>query len=287
MKNLSPIKIIECPRDAMQGLPFQIPTKNKIEYINQLIKIGFDTIDFGSFVNPKAVPQLADTEDVLMHLEMGNSESQLLAIVANKRGFDEAATHKKIKYLGYPLSISETFQQRNTNKSIKESFELIDYMSDSIKDQELVVYLSMCFGNPYGDEWNYNIVMDNVRELLGRGVNIISLADTTSLAKPIDIFRVFSQLIEEYPETEFGAHFHSSPELWQMKVEAAYDAGCRRFDTALLGYGGCPFAEDELVGNTPTELFFEWLEQKHASPHLELAEFEKAKSLAKQVFSEF
>lgn len=270
----------------MQGLPFNVPTKTKIDYINTLLKIGFNTIDFGSFVNPKAVPQMADTEDVLMHLDLENTESELLAIIANKRGFDEASKYKKIKYLGYPLSISETFQQRNTNKSIKESYELLDEMVDELNDeQELVVYLSMCFGNPYGDDWNYDIVVDHARELMSRNIGIISLADTTSLASPIDIYRIFHTLIEEYPETEFGAHFHSTPDLWQMKVEAAYDAGCHRFDTAMLGYGGCPFAKDELVGNTPTEHLMTWLEQKHASPHVEYDVFNEAKRLAAQVFT--
>lgn len=285
MKNLSPIKLIECPRDAMQGLSKQIPTADKIKYINQLLKVGFDTVDFGSFVNPKAVPQMADTEDVLMHLDLSETETKLLAIIANKRGFDEASKHKKISYLGYPLSISETFQQRNTNMSIAKSYDLIDDMISELKDQVLVVYLSMGFGNPYGDPWNYKIILDHVRELLNKGISIISLADTTSLATPIDIYRVFNKLIEEYPEAEFGAHFHSTPDVWEMKVEAAYDGGCHRFDTAMLGYGGCPFAVDELVGNTPTAELYNWLELRHASPHIEHKELEKASSLAKQLFS--
>lgn len=280
------MQLIECPRDAMQGLPDIIPTEQKIEYINTLLKVGFHTIDFGSFVSAKAVPQMADTADVLAGLDLAESHSELLVIVANQRGFETARTHaEKIKYIGYPHSISETFQQRNTNQSIDQSIELIQQMKAEMDEtQELVVYLSMGFGNPYDEPWNYDIVKEHVRKLAMIGVDTISLADTVGAAIPIDIYRIFDILHIEFKDILFGAHFHSRPDEWEIKVQAAADGGCDRFDTALLGYGGCPFAQDELVGNTPTEGFIDWCDRKHQTPPLNKTALTQAQKLAGALF---
>ena len=269
----------------MQGFSQPISTANKAKYLTQLLKVGFDTIDFASFVSPKAVPQMADTEDLIDLVDFSKSESKLLAIIANQRGFKKAQTFSEIDFLGFPLSISESFQERNTNSSIAKSYELIDYMLKEIENQELVVYLSMAFGNPYNDDWSLDILMKNAQELINRGITTLSLADTIGLASPIDIYRIFDKLICEFPKIEFGAHFHSRPENWSIKIQAAYDAGCKRFDTAILGLGGCPFADDELIGNTSSENFVEWLRTQHALPKFNLQEFEKAIILAKSIFN--
>jgi hydroxymethylglutaryl-CoA lyase len=249
------IKIIECPRDAMQGLHDFIPTASKIEYINQLLKVGFDTIDFGSFVSPKAIPQLADTNEVLAGLDLADTKSKLLAIIANTKGAEMAVQHKAIQYLGFPFSISETFQQRNTNSSITQSLETVKAIQSlCVKhNKELVIYISMGFGNPYGDVWNNEIVEKWVQEMNNLGIKIVSLSDTIGIANPDSIAYLFKHLIPAFPSIEFGAHLHTTPTTWQEKVEAAFANGCKRFDGAMKGFGGCPMASDELTGNMPTE----------------------------------
>lgn len=249
------MKIIECPRDAMQGLQEFIPTDVKIEYINLLLKAGFDTIDFGSFVSHSAVPQMKDTSQVLDRLDISNSGSKLLAIVANERGAEEAVTYDTIQYLGFPLSISETFQVRNTNKTIVEALNTLENIQNlcTKKGKTLVTYISMGFGNPYGDPYDAGIVQQFSGILAALEISIISLADTIGASDENNIFFLFKELSSEFPGIEFGAHLHSHPESAHSKIEAAYKAGCRRFDGAIKGYGGCPMAEDELVGNIATE----------------------------------
>jgi hydroxymethylglutaryl-CoA lyase len=250
------MKIIECPRDAIQGLHQVITTEKKIAYLNQLLASNlFDTIDFGSFVSPKAIPQMADTKAVINGLDLSDTKTKLLAIIANERGALEASAYEKISYLGYPFSVSETFQMRNTNATIAESLErvkAIQKICDREK-KELVLYISMGFGNPYGDIWNAEIVLKWVEKLKQYGIEIFSLSDTVGIATPEIISYLFKNLISAHPDSEFGAHLHTTPETWREKVESAYQAGCRRFDGAILGYGGCPMAADELVGNMPTE----------------------------------
>lgn len=250
------MKLIECPRDAIQGLHHFIPTKEKIKYINLLLESNlFDTIDFGSFVSPKAIPQMADTAEVVRGLDLSKSNAKLLAIIANERGATEASQFEQISYLGYPFSISETFQLRNTNATIAESLERVRAIQEISEkfDKQLVIYISMGFGNPYGDEWNAEIAIKWVDELQKLGIKIFSLSDTVGVATPESITYLFENLIPKYPNLEFGAHLHTTPDTWQEKVDAAYRAGCRRFDGAILGYGGCPMAADELVGNMPME----------------------------------
>ena len=239
----------------MQGIHEFIPTKLKVDYINLLLDVGFDTIDFGSFVSPKAIPQMADTAEVLKGLDLSSTKSKLLAIVANLRGVDAALVHEEIDYLGFPLSLSETFQLRNTNKSIKEAMEVVRGAQESCtkKGKTLVVYLSMGFGNPYGDPYSVEVVLEFVERLNGMGIKIISLADTVGVARPDDISPVFSNLISKYPDIEFGAHLHAAPHQVAQKLEAVVDSGCRRIDGAIRGFGGCPMAEDDLVGNLATE----------------------------------
>ena len=249
------MKIIECPRDAMQGFERFIPTDYKIRYINQLLKIGFDTIDFGSFVSTEAIPQLKDTVDVLNGLELSNTSTKLLAIIANYRGANNACCFDAIDYLGFPLSVSEEFQKRNTNKSINQALQLVEKVQDLCvkKDKELVVYLSMAFGNPYSENYHTDIVAKLTEKLNYLDIRTIALSDTIGVSKPDNITSLFSTLISEYPSIEFGAHFHTKKENWREKIEAAYNSGCRRFDSTLKGYGGCPMANDKLVGNMPTE----------------------------------
>jgi len=247
--------IIECPRDAMQGIKEFIETEKKVSYIQKILACGFDTIDFGSFVSAKAIPQLADTKEVLSRLDLTNTKSKLLAIVANQRGIDDAITFEPIKYIGFPLSISETFQQRNTNASINEALIIVDHLAtECSKNNKIpVVYISMGFGNPYGDDWNTDLVMKYTEELAQRGINIISLSDTIGIAKPETIEYLFKNLIPAYSTITFGAHFHTTPDTWEEKIDAAWKSGCNRFDGALKGFGGCPMAADELTGNMPTE----------------------------------
>jgi len=264
----SKIKLTECPRDAMQGLHQFIPTELKAAYINLLLQVGFDTIDFGSFVSAKAIPQMQDTAEVLQKLNLDNTKSKLLAIVANYRGAEEAAHHPEITYLGFPFSISETFQRRNANSGIDAAFDTVKKIRElcSHNNQELLVYLSMGFGNPYGDEWNIEIVQQWTEKLVNENINIIALADTIGVATATQIKEIFPLLCRQFPDTEFGVHLHSTPDAWRDKIEAAYQSGCKRFDTALKGYGGCPMAKDELTGNIATENLVGYLQsQKEAS----------------------
>jgi len=255
------MKIIECPRDAMQGIAGYIPVETKVSYINQLLKVGFDTIDFGSFVSAKAIPQMRDTEKVLDGLDRSSTASRLLAIVANQRGAQQAATIGGIDYLGFPLSISETFQIRNTNQTIEQAFTTLDDIHAICinNNMSLVTYLSMGFGNPYGDPYSTEFINSFVDRLAEQGLSIISIADTIGVSNPANIRPLFELLIHSFPEIEFGAHFHSHPDRVEEKIEAAYLSGCHRFDGALKGYGGCPMAKDELVGNLPTETIIQCL----------------------------
>jgi hydroxymethylglutaryl-CoA lyase len=281
------MKIIECPRDAMQGIKSFIPTEQKIAYINTLLKVGFDTIDFGSFVSPKAVPQMSDTAEVLANLDLEGTTSRLLAIVANVRGAEEAAQHEPITYLGFPLSVSETFQQRNTNKSIAEALEQLAHIQEICRqhNKTLVTYISMGFGNPYNDPWDAETVIRFVEKLDQLQVKIISLSDTIGVSNPKTIGYLFQHLIPAFKGIEFGAHLHTAPSAWKEKVEAAYQAGCRRFDGALRGYGGCPMAKDELVGNMPTENLISYFENIGLNLNLNKAAFAAALVQSGAVFS--
>ena len=278
------MKLIECPRDAMQGWHRQISTEEKVNYLNALLQVGFDTIDFGSFVSPKAIPQMADT--ALLIPQLKPSKSKLLAIVANQRGAEEAVVFDEVDYLGYPFSISETFQIRNTNKTIKDSMELVDSLQElCIKNsKQLVVYISMGFGNPYGDPFNESIALQWVDELVKMNIHTISLADTVGVATPDVITRLFASLIPAYPTVEFGAHFHSAPHNWEEKVAAAYEQGCRRFDSAIKGIGGCPMANDELVGNLATENLLDYCVRQHEALKLDTAALKVAQQIADRVF---
>lgn len=254
--------LVECPRDAMQGLTTFIPTARKITYLNALLRVGFDSLDFGSFVSPKAIPQLADTAEVLAGLDLSTTRTRLLAIIANERGAEQATQHPQIRYLGYPLSVSETFQQRNTNRSISEALDdVARIQARAVRaGQELVVYLSMGFGNPYGDPYEPEVLADFTRKLAALGITIVSLADTVGSGDAPTIERAFRALIPAFPAITFGAHLHTTPATWEAKVAAAYAGGCRRFDGALGGLGGCPMASDTLTGNLPTENLVAWLD---------------------------
>jgi hydroxymethylglutaryl-CoA lyase len=285
--NKQNIKLIECPRDAMQGIHNFIPTQKKIEYINALLSVGFDTIDFGSFVSAKAIPQMVDTKEVLKGLNLSNTKSKLLAIVANVRGAEEASAYDEINYLGFPFSISETFQLRNTNSTIAQSLKTIDEISTicSKINKELVIYISMGFGNPYGDPWNADIANNWIAEMAKRNVKIISLADTVGVATPDSISYLFKHLVPEFPQVEFGAHLHTKSDNWREKVDAAYTNGCYRFDGALKGYGGCPMAQDALVGNMPTENLISYFKERKKSPILNEESFAKAMRLTTGIFT--
>jgi hydroxymethylglutaryl-CoA lyase len=255
--------LVECPRDAMQGWKHFIPTATKIKYINQLLKVGFDTLDFGSFVSPKAIPQMADTKDVITQLDLSNTSTKLLTIVANERGATDAVVYDEISYLGFPFSVSETFQQRNTNSSIEESLNRVSEIQElCIKNKkQLVVYISMGFGNPYGDVYNEEIVFNWVNKLVAMDIKIISLADTVGLSTAEQVKSVTQHLIKALPNIEIGVHLHSTAINWKPKIDAALQAGCLRFDGALKGIGGCPMADDELVGNMDTELMIPYFKQ--------------------------
>ncbi len=283
---MSPIKIIECPRDAMQGIKQFIPTEIKVAYINQLLKVRFDTIDVGSFVSPKAIPQMRDTADVLSKLDLDNTKSKLLAIVANIRGANDASQFEEINYLGYPFSISENFQMRNTGKTIAESILILEeILAIAAKyNKEVVVYLSMGFGNPYGDPWSVDIVADWTQKLSSMGVKIISLSDTIGNSTPDIIEYLFTHLIPLYPKIEFGAHLHTTPNSWEEKVNAAYKSGCNRFDSAIKGYGGCPMAKDELTGNMPTEKVLQYFNKHKIDLELNQEVFNTAYTNASNVF---
>jgi hydroxymethylglutaryl-CoA lyase len=280
------MKIIECPRDAMQGMEQFIPTAEKIRYINRLLKVGFDTIDFGSFVSAKAIPQLRDTTEVLQGLDLTTTRSKLLAIVANTRGAQEAVQFDQIHYLGFPLSISETFQQRNTNKSIVEALNtLTEIQSICVtKSKKLVVYISMGFGNPYGDPYDVEVVGKFVEILTALDVSIVSLADTIGVSTPEQIRYLFQSLSARFPKIELGAHLHSTPQTAIEKIEAAYQAGCTRFDGAIKGFGGCPMAKDDLVGNLATEVILEYLQHEGVNTGIDMNEFNVGMALANQVF---
>ena len=283
------IKIIECPRDAMQGIKAFIPTERKITYIQSLLRVGFDTIDFGSFVSPKAIPQMQDTAQVLAGLDLSATTSRLLAIIANTQGAQAAAQHSEIRYLGYPFSISENFQMRNTHKTIAESIVTLQEILNiaDAAGKEVVAYLSMGFGNPYGDPWNVEIVGEWTEKLSAMGVKILSLSDTIGSSTPGAIDYLFANLIPKYPHIEFGAHLHTVPAQWHEKVDAAYKAGCRRFDGAIQGFGGCPMAKDELTGNMPTEKMLSYFTTAKAETGLNSLSFESAYNEATKVFGEF
>jgi hydroxymethylglutaryl-CoA lyase len=286
MKN---IKIIECPRDAMQGIKPFIPTERKVDYIQALLRVGFDTIDFGSFVSPKAIPQMQDTAEVLAQLDLSQTQSKLLAIIANTQGAELASVHPEINYLGFPFSISENFQMRNTHKTIAESLvtlqEILNIADKSNK--EVVTYISMGFGNPYGDPWNVEIVGEWTEKLAKLGVKILSLSDTVGSSTPEVIDYLFSNLIPKYPNIEFGAHLHTTPDKWHEKIDAAYKAGCRRYDGAIQGFGGCPMAKDDLTGNMPTEKLLSYFTSVKENTNTSPMSFESAYNVASRLFGEF
>lgn len=280
-------KLIECPRDAMQGLHEFIPTKVKAGYINQLLKVGFDTIDFGSFVSPKAIPQMKDTSEVLKLLDLSTTKSKLLSIVANKRGAEDACNFEEITYLGFPFSISETFQVRNTNSSIEESFARVEDIQNLCiqNGKQLVVYLSMAFGNPYGDPWETGIAAHWGSRLHNElGVRILALGDTIGVSNRENITSMFTDLLRELPNVEIGAHLHSTPNSVHEKVSAAYEAGCRRFDGAIKGYGGCPMAKDDLTGNMPTEGMLSYFNETGIGTNIDDTEFATSMQMAENVF---
>ena len=283
---MNKVKIIECPRDAMQGIKKFIPTKDKANYINRLLEVGFDTIDFGSFVSPKAIPQMRDTAEVLSMLDLSTTQSKLLAIVANVRGANDASQFEEINYLGYPFSISENFQMRNTSKTIEQSIVILnEILNIAVRsNKEVVAYLSMGFGNPYGDPWNVDIVGGWTQKLASMGVKILSLSDTIGSSQPDTIKYLFSSLISKYPQIEFGAHLHTTPASWREKVDAAYRGGCIRFDGAIKGYGGCPMAKDDLTGNMPTEKLLDYFMEKKIDLHLDESSFRNAFNATPNVF---
>ncbi|WP_282133680.1 hydroxymethylglutaryl-CoA lyase [Cellulophaga baltica] len=283
------VKIIECPRDAMQGIKTFIPTEEKVKYIQSLLGCGFDTIDVGSFVSPKAIPQMIDTSEMLSSLDLSKTKSKLLSIVANVRGAEDAAKEVCIDYLGYPFSISENFQMRNTHKTIEESVAILQEILEVANNanKEVVTYISMGFGNPYGDPWNVEIVGEWTEKLSEMGVKILSLSDTVGTSTPDQITYLFSNLIPKYPHIEFGAHLHTTPTKWHEKIDAAYNAGCRRFDGAIQGFGGCPMAKDELTGNMPTEKMLSYFTSAKADSNVNWMVFEAAYNKATELFSKY
>ena len=283
------VKIIECPRDAMQGIKTFIPTANKVTYIQSLLRVGFDTIDFGSFVSSKAIPQMQDTADVLAQLDLSQTQSKLLAIIANTQGAEAACAFPEIQYLGFPFSISENFQMRNTHKTISQSLVSLQEILNlaDAKNKQVVAYLSMGFGNPYGDPWNTEIVGEWTEKLATMGVKIVSLSDTIGSSTPEMISYLFSNLIPAYPAIEFGAHLHTTPDSWFEKIDAAYKAGCRRFDGAIQGFGGCPMATNHLTGNMPTEKLLSYFTAQKATTNLSPMSFESAYNEASKVFNSF
>ena len=283
------VKIIECPRDAMQGIKTFIPTANKVTYIQSLLRVGFDTIDFGSFVSSKAIPQMQDTADVLAQLDLSQTQSKLLAIIANTQGAEAACAFPEIQYLGFPFSISENFQMRNTHKTISQSLVSLQEILNlaDAKNKQVVAYLSMGFGNPYGDPWNTQIVGEWTDKLATMGVKIVSLSDTIGSSTPEMISYLFSNLIPTYPAIEFGAHLHTTPDSWFDKIDAAYKAGCRRFDGAIQGFGGCPMATNHLTGNMPTEKLLTYFTAQKATTNLSPMSFESAYNEASKVFNSF
>jgi len=281
------IKLIECPRDALQGWKSFIPTDRKIEYLNALLRVGFDTLDFGSFVSPKAIPQMADTEEVLKKLNIDASRTKLLAIVANSRGAEQAVSFEQITYLGFPFSVSETFQKRNANSTIEESLKRVEEIQSlCIKNgKQLVIYISMGFGNPYGDEYSPEIAYNWIKKITSLGIRIISLADTVGLATAEDVRTITHHVVKEFPNHEIGVHLHSTPQDWKKKIDAAFEAGCHRFDGALKGIGGCPMAGDELVGNMDTELLINYFEEKDLLQSIDRNALNDALQIANKIFA--
>ncbi len=290
MEKKREIKIIECPRDAMQGIHDFIPTQLKADYINSLLKVGFNTLDFGSFVSPKAIPQLKDTAEVLSKLDLSNTNSKLLSIVENKRGAVDACQFEEINYLGFPFSVSETFQQRNTNSSIEESLSRVEEIQNlCLKNKkELVVYLSMAFGNPYEDKWNEDIVAQWAEKLhVKLDINLLALSDTIGTSNNENITSLFSTLIPEFEKVEFGAHLHTTPDTWEEKIAASIESGCNRFDGAIKGYGGCPMAEDELTGNMPTEKMLSYFQEQNFMTNLNQDSFLDSMKKSSEIFDSF
>jgi hydroxymethylglutaryl-CoA lyase len=286
---MSSIKIVECSRDAMQGIKQWIPSEIKLDYLQSVLSVGFDVVDFGSFVSKRAIPQMRDSAFIIDNLDLSNTKSKLLAIVANERGALDACSHSSLSFLGFPFSISEIFQMRNTNKNINESFEELKRIKEIAdkNNKKLVVYLSMGFGNPYGEPWNFQIVEKWIEKLSFLDIEIISLSDTIGTADPNDIKKIFSNLIPKYMQIEFGAHFHTKPKEWFNKIDSAYNAGCRRFDGAIQGFGGCPMAKDELTGNLPTEKLISYLNSINKKPNINSLNFESCYNHALRLFSDF
>jgi len=286
---MSRIKVIECPRDAMQGVKKWIPTKNKISYIQSLLNVGFDVLDVGSFVSKRSIPQMKDSRMVLESLDLSSTTSKLLYIVANLRGALEACVYPEIDFLGFPFSVSENFQMRNTNKTINQSLEELKKIISVCKsnDKEVVVYLSMGFGNPYGDEWNYEVLEKWITVIESIGVKTISISDTIGVANPKNIDIVFKNSIKKFHDIEFGAHFHTKPSDWFEKIDSAYKAGCRRFDTTIQGYGGCPMAADELTGNFPTEKLITYMNQIKVNININSLNFESSYNETTKFFSDY
>ena len=286
---MSSIKIVECPRDAMQGIKQWIPSEIKLDYLQSVLSVGFDVVDFGSFVSKRAIPQMSDSAYIIDQLDLSNTTSKLLAIVANERGALEACSHSSLSFLGFPFSISEIFQMRNTNKSIGESFEELKKIKTISEkySKNLVVYLSMGFGNPYGEPWNYEIVDKWIDKLSDLKIQVISLSDTIGTAVPDDIFNIFSNIIPRYTQVEFGAHFHTRPDDWFKKIDSAYRAGCKRFDGAIQGFGGCPMAKDELTGNLPTEKLISYFNTLNKKTSINSLNFESCYNHALRLFNDF
>jgi len=286
---MSSIKIVECPRDAMQGIKQWIPSEIKLDYLQSVLSVGFDVVDFGSFVSKRAIPQMSDSAYKIDQLDLSNTTSKLLAIVANERGAFEACSHSSLSFLGFPFSISEIFQMRNTNKSINESFEELKKIKTISEkySKNLVVYLSMGFGNPYGEPWNYEIVEKWIDKLSDLKIQVISLSDTIGTAVPDDIFNIFSNIIPRYTQVEFGAHFHTRPDDWFKKIDSAYRAGCKRFDGAIQGFGGCPMAKDELTGNLPTEKLISYFNTLNKKTSINSLNFESCYNHALRLFNDF
>ena len=286
---MSSIKIVECPRDAMQGIKQWIPSEIKLDYLQSVLSVGFDVVDFGSFVSKRAIPQMSDSAYIIDQLDLSNTTSKLLAIVANERGALDACSHSSLSFLGFPFSISEIFQMRNTNKSINESFEELKKIKTISEkySKNLVVYLSMGFGNPYGEPWNYEIVEKWIDKLSDLKIQVISLSDTIGTAVPDDIFNIFSNIVPRYTQVEFGAHFHTRPDDWFKKIDSAYRAGCKRFDGAIQGFGGCPMAKDELTGNLPTEKLISYFNTLNKKTSINSLNFESCYNHALRLFSNY
>jgi hydroxymethylglutaryl-CoA lyase len=282
----STIDLVECPRDALQGWKADIPNDLIVRYLNTLLKVGFHTLDFGSFVSAKAMPQMADTDEILYSLDLSNTKTKLLAIIANTRGAEEAAAHANIDYLGFPFSISDTFQLRNTNSTIAESLIRVQEIQEICdkNGKKLVIYISMAFGNPYGDPYSEGIVFKWVEKMIRMGIETISLADTVGVATPEQVYEITRMLVSVLPNTEIGVHLHSRRHNWKEKIDAALAAKCRRFDGALKGIGGCPMANDELVGNMNTELLIPYFQELHLLNGIDNVALSEASALANEIF---